>query len=185
MFKYTSTKFYYKRLLFPGHEIAILMNAYCYSKRKNKRHFLELKKIYTIVFFVTRCLRRLFMTPVGSPSFAVEPFWIVWRYPLCPPPGIHSPDSARSYWTWNKEVLEFFKGVELGVLWHSDKSLSVHLFLFLNLFFFSGPHPWQYRGSQARGRIQPAAAGLHHRHSNARSKPRLQPTAQLTATPDP
>ena len=38
-----------------------------------------------------------------------------------------------------------------------------------------------YRSSQARGRIQAAAAGLHHSHSNARSKLCLWPTPQLTA----
>ena len=42
-----------------------------------------------------------------------------------------------------------------------------------------------YGGSQARGRIGAVAAGLHHSHSNARSGPRLRPTPQLTATPDP
>ena len=40
-------------------------------------------------------------------------------------------------------------------------------------------------GSQARGLIGAAAAGLHHSHSNAKSEPCLQPTPQLTATPDP
>ena len=40
-------------------------------------------------------------------------------------------------------------------------------------------------GSQARDRIGAVAASLHHSHSNARSKLRLRPTAQLTATPDP
>jgi len=42
-----------------------------------------------------------------------------------------------------------------------------------------------YGGSQARGRIATVAAGLCHSHSNARSKPCLWPTPQLTATPDP
>ena len=40
-------------------------------------------------------------------------------------------------------------------------------------------------GSQARGPIGAAAAGLHPSHSNARSEPRPRPTPQLTATPDP
>ena len=35
-------------------------------------------------------------------------------------------------------------------------------------------------GSQARGPIGTAAAGLHHSHSNTRSEPHLQPTSQLT-----
>ena len=42
-----------------------------------------------------------------------------------------------------------------------------------------------YGGSQARGRIGTVAAGLHHSHSSAGSKPHLQPTPQLTATPEP
>ena len=40
-------------------------------------------------------------------------------------------------------------------------------------------------GSQARGPIRAVAAGLHQSHSNARSELCLQPTPQLTATPDP
>ena len=42
-----------------------------------------------------------------------------------------------------------------------------------------------YGGSQARGRIEAAAASLHHSHSNVRSQPCLRPTPQLTATLDP
>ena len=34
-------------------------------------------------------------------------------------------------------------------------------------------------GSQARGQIGAAAAGLHHSHSNAKSELHLQPTPQL------
>uniref|UniRef100_A0A8D1AQZ7 Transmembrane protein 230 n=1 Tax=Sus scrofa TaxID=9823 RepID=A0A8D1AQZ7_PIG len=34
------------------------------------------------------------------------------------------------------------------------------------------------------GRIGAVATGLHQSHSNAGSEPRLQPTPQLTATPD-
>ena len=38
--------------------------------------------------------------------------------------------------------------------------------------------------SQAKGPIRAAAAGLHHSHSNMGSDLCLQPTPQLTATPD-
>ena len=38
-----------------------------------------------------------------------------------------------------------------------------------------------YGGSQARGLIRATAAGLHHSHSNTKSKPHLQPTPQLRA----
>ena len=45
--------------------------------------------------------------------------------------------------------------------------------------------PAAYGGSQARGRIGALAAGLRHSHSNSGFEPRLRPTPQLTATPDP
>ena len=44
--------------------------------------------------------------------------------------------------------------------------------------------PAAYGDSQARGRIGAIAASLRQSHSNAGSEPRLQPTPQLTATPD-
>ena len=42
-----------------------------------------------------------------------------------------------------------------------------------------------YGGSQARGRIGAAAAGLHHSHSDAGLEPCLRSTPRLTARPDP
>ena len=45
--------------------------------------------------------------------------------------------------------------------------------------------PAAYGVSQARGLFGAAAAGLHHSHSNTRPEPRLQPTPQFTATPNP
>ena len=59
------------------------------------------------------------------------------------------------------------------------------LLLLFCLFAFSRAAPTAYGGSQARGPIGAIAAGLHHSHSNARSKPHLQPKPQVTATPDP
>ena len=55
---------------------------------------------------------------------------------------------------------------------------------FFCLFAISRAAPAAYGGSQARGRIGAVAAGLRHSHSNAVSELRLQPTPQLTATPD-
>ena len=52
-------------------------------------------------------------------------------------------------------------------------------------FAISWATPAAYGGSQVRGLIGALAAGLHHSHSNATSKPSLQPTPQLTAMPDP
>ena len=59
------------------------------------------------------------------------------------------------------------------------------LFLFFILSFcLFRATPVAYGGSQTRGLIGATAAGLHHRHSNARSEPRLWATPQLMATPD-
>ena len=45
--------------------------------------------------------------------------------------------------------------------------------------------PTAYGGCQARGSIGAIATGPHQSHSNTGSEPRLQPTPQLTAMPDP
>ena len=45
--------------------------------------------------------------------------------------------------------------------------------------------PTAYGSSQTRDLIGVVDTSLHHSHSNAESKPRLRPTPQLTATPDP
>ena len=71
----------------------------------------------------------------------------------------------------------------LNLLSH-DRTLQ-SIFYFFCLFAFLGAAPVAYGGSQARGLIRAIAARLHHSHSNAESKPRLGPTPQLTATPDP
>ena len=57
-------------------------------------------------------------------------------------------------------------------------------FFFFLSFFFSRAAVAAYGGSQARGLIGAIATGLRQSHSNAGSKPLLQPTPQLTATPD-
>ena len=53
----------------------------------------------------------------------------------------------------------------------------------LDFFLLFRAAPMAYGGSQASGLIGATAAGLHH--SNARSEPRLRPTPQLMAIPDP
>ena len=66
------------------------------------------------------------------------------------------------------------------------KRPDAHFILFYVVFFcpFLGP-PMAYGGSQARGLIEAAAAGLHQSHSNGGPEPRLRPTPQLMATLDP
>ena len=63
--------------------------------------------------------------------------------------------------------------------------LNTIFFVCVCLFAFSMAAPLAYRGSQARGLIGAVATSLHQSHSNAGSEPRLQPTPQLTAMPDP
>uniref|UniRef100_A0A8D2A791 Serine/threonine kinase 31 n=2 Tax=Sus scrofa TaxID=9823 RepID=A0A8D2A791_PIG len=62
--------------------------------------------------------------------------------------------------------------------------ISFFLFFFFCLFAISWAAPAAHGGSQARGRIGAAGTGLRQSHSNTGSKPCLQPTPQLTATPD-
>ena len=59
-----------------------------------------------------------------------------------------------------------------------------YLFFFFFFCLFKAP-PTAYGGSQTRGQTRAVATGLHHSHSNAGSKPCLQPTPQFTATTDP
>ena len=65
--------------------------------------------------------------------------------------------------------------------------LILSSYFFLSFFFllFFRAAPVAYGGSQARGPIRATAASLCYSHSNTRSKPHLQPTPQITATPDP
>ena len=55
-------------------------------------------------------------------------------------------------------------------------------------FFFFGlfrAAPVAYGSDRASDQMGTIAARRHHSHSSARSKPDLQTTSQLTATPDP
>ena len=65
------------------------------------------------------------------------------------------------------------------------KGILYYVTVFLLLFFVFRATPEACGGSQARGQIGTVAAGLHHSHSSVGSKPRLRPTPQLIATPDP
>ena len=58
-------------------------------------------------------------------------------------------------------------------------------FFFFGLLCLFSATPMAHGGSLARGLIGAVAAGLRQSYSNARSKPRLEPIPQFTATPDP
>ena len=63
------------------------------------------------------------------------------------------------------------------------KQLIFFIFNFFVYVFRAAPVA--YGDSQAKGRIGVVATSLRHSHSSARSQLHLQPTPQLTATPDP
>ena len=68
--------------------------------------------------------------------------------------------------------------------------ITIQFYLFIYFFFglylpFLGLLLRHIGGSQAWGFIGAVATGLRQSHSNAGFEPRLQPTPQLTATPDP
>ena len=70
----------------------------------------------------------------------------------------------------------------MGELGH--KKITLQFFFFFVICLFSAALT-AYGGFQARGQIRAVAASLRQSRSNARSKPCLRPTPQLTATPDP
>ena len=78
--------------------------------------------------------------------------------------------------------------VDSQVPWVCSWRATCPTVLFSVSFLFSegGMHPRHMEFlSQARGRMGAVAAGLHHSHSHTGSDPRLGPTPQLTAMPDP
>ena len=70
------------------------------------------------------------------------------------------------------------------MLWQLLFILFYYLFIYLFI-VLSRAVPTAYGGSQARGVIRAVATGLHQSHSNMGFEPCLQPTPQLSATPDP
>ena len=87
-------------------------------------------------------------------------------------------DLGRKMWGFSFKPIKFEMSLKYPI---GDVKETVCLFFF----FFSWATPAAYGGSQARGRIGAVVSGLRQSHSNAGSEPRLQPTPQLTATPDP
>ena len=98
----------------------------------------------------------------------------------------HCSDNARS-------LTHLITGeLLLLIVWRISILLSIvatSVYIPTNIFFlylhFFGDAPVAHGGSQARGLIGAVSAGLCHSRSKLGSKPRLRPTPQLTATPDP
>ena len=59
------------------------------------------------------------------------------------------------------------------------------VYMYVCIFGLFRATPAAYESSQARGQFGATATGLHHSLSNAGSEPRLRPTPQLVAMPDP
>ena len=99
----------------------------------------------------------------------------------------------ESSWLLLNQVLEILYKCKIApdIKRFLHKCHSSHYFLFLFLFLFFclflhvfGAAPSAHGSSQPRGQIVAVATGLHHSHSNTRSKRHLWPTPQLTAIPD-
>ena len=108
-------------------------------------------------------------------------FWI--RIVCCFSTSILTP----SFWKylWKPLKIHSFSHHKLPVFpyfWTIEQINTV--IFFFGLFVFFRATPATYGGSQGRGWIRAIATGLHQSHSNTGSEPRLQPTPQLTATPD-
>ena len=69
----------------------------------------------------------------------------------------------------------------VGDLESRDKAWTFFFFFFA----ISRAAPVPYGVSQAKGLIGAVATGLHQSHSSVGSELPLQPTPQLTTTPDP
>lgn len=82
VFKYTSTEFCYKRLLFPQHDTAMKMNIYHYPKRKKRKAFLGIEENTYFFFHVMSLLsvcdscRELFICPVAILNSLIDFFSI-------------------------------------------------------------------------------------------------------------
>ena len=59
------------------------------------------------------------------------------------------------------------------------------IFFFLTFAFLFSATPAAHGSFQVRASTEAAADGLHHSHSNTRSKPHLQAMLQAAAMPDP
>ena len=80
-----------------------------------------------------------------------------------------------------------YLGVDIHEAYNPLVPFVFYLFIYLFIYLFSLFRATAVAcgASQARGQIRAVGPGLHHSHSSTRSEPHLQPTPQLTATPDP
>ena len=128
------------------------------------------------VSWVPRCLshpsrcRRAELCGVGAPS-ASHDFYL------------HNRLSSFLGGSWSSLILNSVYSSNLLASVLQQQSSARLWFFFFFFFFWSFWGCTRIGGSQARSPIGAVAAGLHHSHNNAGSKPNLQPTLQFMATP--
>ena len=97
--------------------------------------------------------------------------------------GSKFPFFSGDFLSLQRDIFYWVSRID-GEQWTFLRLYRMNIYLFICLFAISWADPSAYGGSQARGLIRTAATGPCQSHSNAGSQPRLQPTPQLTATPD-
>uniref|UniRef100_A0A8D1D0V8 Androgen dependent TFPI regulating protein n=1 Tax=Sus scrofa TaxID=9823 RepID=A0A8D1D0V8_PIG len=136
--------------------------------------------------FVT-AFRDLLFTTLAFPisAFVFLSFWIIFLYDreLVYPKAIDDIFPGWLNHAMHTAILPFSL-VEIILRPHCYplKTKGLTLFAAVSLAYISRA---AYGSSQATGGIRATAAGLPHSQSNVGSEPRLRPTPQLTATPDP
>ena len=136
-----------------------------------KSHLLEIIPIFSIFVTTRRSMwsSEFYFALYQTPDLLnFTPYLIVFL--------LHTHFLSRPSWVWLELILFTLKLKPKQNRW-----ILRGIFFFL-LFRAS---PMAYTSSQARDLIRGAAAWLYHSQSNSRSEPHLQPTPQLTATPDP
>ena len=124
---------------------------------------------------------------------------ICWPMPQPQPRGIWAVSAtyttalgnARSLAHWPRPGIEPASSwILVGFITTEPQQELWGVFIYLFTFYFclfgiSSATLATYGVSQARALIGAVATSLYQSHSNVGSKPHLQPTPQLTATPDP
>ena len=137
---------------------------------------------YSRVDFVTNCV----LQSISCPSTPVSPIASISIYKV---KGLHYVVSKAPFGSFCFSCQfagnHIFKSQLIQFACQSPHwpFLPNFLFLFLSFLFFR-PTPAACGGSQARSSIRAVATSLRQSHSIAGFEPPLQPTPQITATPD-
>ena len=98
---------------------------------------------------------------------------------------IHTQLPRDSVYMWGRVSWHWLEMIHFFTLQHCLLFYFILFYFIFLSFVFLGPHPWHMEVPRLGGLIGAVATGLSWSHSNARSKPYLWPTSQLTTTQDP